>query len=103
MKKTIKTVLSTTPWYGYVLVFVAFVAGAVLVASFARTGQKADQNATALTALCALRADIDARIEQSQQFLDANPQGTPGIPVSLIRTGLANSKRTRTALSVLDC
>lgn len=63
----------------------------------------AEKNTQARRALCALRDDLDKRIEGSQNFLDEHPNGIPGIPASLIRQGLSNSRRTRETLEVLDC
>jgi hypothetical protein len=61
------------------------------------------ENSQTRVALCALRADLDKRIESSETFLAEHPQGIPGIPASLIRQGLVNSKRTRKTLEILTC
>lgn len=55
------------------------------------------------TALCALRVDVEKRIESSQNFLLENPNGTPGISVAVIRSSIMNSERTVKALSGLTC
>lgn len=86
-----------------VLVIVLLVAAITFGAGSRRTNQNIERNETARIALCALRTDLDVRIVSSKQFLEENPKGIPGIPASLIRQGLANSIRTRKALSVLDC
>jgi hypothetical protein len=96
--------LNDTPWYGYVLVIVAFCAGAVLVASFVRSNERSDKNETALIALCALRVDLDLRIESSQKLLTETPRGPIfGTPRSVIKSSLTSSQRTREALDVLEC
>jgi hypothetical protein len=90
-------------WYAYVSALIALIAATSLIVVFFRADRRTDENATTLVALCALRDDIDLRIESSTKFLAEHPQGIPGIPASLIRQGLVNSKRTRTTLNVLDC
>lgn len=65
--------------------------------------QAAEEAQKALVALCALRADLDKRIASSERFLRKNPEGIPGIPASVIRQGLENSRRTRAALEILNC
>lgn len=54
-------------------------------------------------ALCALRSDAEARIEQSQQFLNTHPNGVAGISAEQLKRSLNNSKRTYEALKDLDC
>jgi hypothetical protein len=54
-------------------------------------------------ALCSLRADLERRVEVSQDFLRENPDGIPGISAEVIRTGILNQQRTINALSGLDC
>ena len=81
----------------FVALAVAFVVQGVLL------NRLIDRNAAALVALCTLRYDLDLRISTSQAFLAEHPHGIPGIPLSVIEQGLANSIRTRAALNVLDC
>lgn len=54
-------------------------------------------------ALCALRADLEKRVEGSEAFLMQHPKGIPGIPAKAIRDGLINQKRTVKALQELSC
>jgi hypothetical protein len=62
------------------------------------------QNTKATEALCALRADLDLRINASNELLDENPRGPIfGIPRSVIEMSVTNSRRTRKALSDLNC
>lgn len=61
------------------------------------------ENSKARVALCTLRHDLDLRITASQDFLNKNPNGISGIPASVIRQSLANSRRTRLTLEALDC
>jgi hypothetical protein len=89
------------------LVFGLIAAGLVFVLATGwtawRTRGDIDRNEQALTALCVLRADQDKRIESSEQFLRDYPKGIPGIPIAVIQSSLANSRRTRKALDNLDC
>jgi len=94
----------------------ACIAG-VLGYRFYLGGQRIDKNATALTALCALRADLEQRIVSERRsilnsivFLRHNPHGAFGFSratiqasISAQRRTLANSVRTRRALESLDC
>lgn len=54
-------------------------------------------------ALCALRGDLEKRVEQSQDFLISHPNGVAGIPAVTIRQGLVNQQHTIQALSSLSC
>lgn len=53
--------------------------------------------------LCALRHDAQERIDQTNDFLDENPQGTSGISRSQLLRSRANSQRTFDALEGIDC
>jgi predicted PurR-regulated permease PerM len=63
----------------------------------------ARESASTTTALCVLRADLEARIKNSQAFLKENPNGIPGISAKLIRDGIKNQQSTVSALSGLKC
>lgn len=54
-------------------------------------------------ALCALRADLDKRVQSSRDFLKANPDGAAGIPASVVRDSIVNQKQTVAVLSGLHC
>lgn len=51
-------------------------------------------------ALCALRADLESRVQQSQQFLDHQPKGSFS---NAIRTSISGQRRTIKALGSLSC
>jgi predicted PurR-regulated permease PerM len=53
--------------------------------------------------LCALRADLEARVDAAKQFLDDNPKGVLGFPVEVIEQNIKNQEQTVEALSTLDC
>lgn len=53
--------------------------------------------------LCALRADVEARVEGSKAFLVEHPQGISGITPAVIQQGIDNQERTIVALGDLDC
>lgn len=71
-----------------------------------RQSEAIDQNAQSKVALCALRADLKARITQTQKFL-MHPQDFPGFndpkTIELIRQQVEGQRRTVAALSVLSC
>ena len=61
------------------------------------------QNETARIGLCALRHDLQKRIESSESFLRDHPRGIPGVPSSLIRAGVRNQKQTLASLDAVKC
>lgn len=62
----------------------------------ARSGQTTE-------ALCALRSDLQARVEGSRRFLRDHPDGFLGVSAKEIRDAAANQQRTIAALSGIDC
>lgn len=89
------------------VVIAVMVAGAVALGAVAlgvsllRSTNK-DANQTT-TALCALRADLERRVDSGEAFLAEHPEGFADIPALTIRKGIADQKRTIRALSGLDC
>jgi hypothetical protein len=63
----------------------------------------AERNATAVAGLCSLRTDLGERQLAALAFLRDNPNGTPGIPASLIRNSINTTARTLHALQVVEC
>jgi hypothetical protein len=53
--------------------------------------------------LCALRADAQDRIDQSEAFLKEHPKGIPGISVQQLQRSTDNSRRTAKSLKGLTC
>lgn len=51
-------------------------------------------------ALCALRSDLQSRVQQGQQFLDHQPKGQYTVA---IRTSIEGQLRTIKALSGISC
>jgi hypothetical protein len=72
-----------------------------LLCVVAVVGFLANQKAT--DALCALRTDLQTRVASSQQFLEDNPNGIPGIPAKQIRDSIDGQRRTIRALDGLSC
>lgn len=54
-------------------------------------------------ALCTFVDDLEARAEAAQQFLEANPNGIPGIPAAQIQQSIVSQLATLESLSELDC
>jgi hypothetical protein len=54
-------------------------------------------------ALCTFRADLQARVQTSEDFLEKNPEGFPGFPAQTIKQGIDNQRQTVEALSALNC
>lgn len=79
----------------------ATVALYLLVAGLALQARStADTNTRAL---CALRHDLEQRVDSSAAFLRTHPNGVPGISARVIQDGISNQERTIKALSVLSC
>lgn len=62
------------------------------------------RNATQATqALCALRADLQLRVDESVGFLKTHPTGILGVSAASINNTIDSQRRTIMALSVLAC
>jgi hypothetical protein len=61
------------------------------------------QGRQAREGLCALKHDVELRVDGAREFLKGNPNGVPGIPASVIRTSLKNQEATLRALHRLHC
>jgi hypothetical protein len=66
----------------------------------AHINRLADQNKVAL---CAFRDNIEKQVATSQEFLDNNPEGIPGLPAATIRSSIQRQKATLVALEILEC
>lgn len=53
-------------------------------------------------ALCSVRNDLQARVEQTRSFLNGDNR-IPGVPASVLRVSIKNQKSTVQALNGLDC
>lgn len=54
-------------------------------------------------ALCALRGDLQTRVDASTKFLKEHPRGFPGVGAVQIQMGIDNQQRTIDALSGIEC
>lgn len=63
----------------------------------------ADTAGRAASALCALRADLDQRVQSGAAFLIAHPGGAFGISAASIRQSLDSQRRTIATLANLNC
>lgn len=54
-------------------------------------------------ALCTFRADLEARVTASRDFLIEHPGGIPGIPEATIQKSIHDQERTIRALAPLPC
>jgi hypothetical protein len=61
------------------------------------------QGEQAHDAICALKADLDRRIQASLDFLVTHPNGIQGITAATIRQGIANQQLTIDALQEVKC
>lgn len=88
------------------LVAFAILIAAVVVLSVNRERDAAKLARVAVTtndSLCALRRDLEGRVEGAERFLATHPKGFAGIPAGAIRVNVANQQRTILALSPLVC
>lgn len=64
---------------------------------------KAADAALNRTALCALRGDLEARVDQGRDFLVKHPAGAFGFTPEAIQKSIADQERTIRALRPLPC
>lgn len=62
-----------------------------------------DHNDETRRALCALRGDLEQRIQGSREFLTTHPGGAFGVPASTIRVSVEGQERTVAVLGFLEC
>jgi len=87
-------------------VLTAALTAALLLAGWSvwTSSGRAQQNHTALAALCLQREDLDRQIEASEQILRVeHGRKVFGIPRSLLVSNLHSRKTFRRNLSILDC
>lgn len=53
--------------------------------------------------LCAVKVNADTQVKQTEAFLKAHPNGTPGIPEADLRAGLVRQRDFAAALRGLEC
>lgn len=82
------------------LVIATVVLYAIIGATVIWTWNGSDNNRQAL---CALRLDLERRVESSKTFLRDHPEGIAGISAKTIQDGIDNQERTIAALGGLDC
>lgn len=88
------------------IALIAAVAGVVAFAWLSAASSRDDlarEAGRTNRALCALRRDLERRVQGSEAFLRKHPDGLSGIPASTIRVGLVGQRRTIMALSRLKC
>lgn len=83
-----------------VLAVVELAAGGLAVKVALDESSQADKTTQAL---CTLDQNAAGRIQDSQNFLEAHPNGVAGISRSVIVAGIVRDKKTVTALAVLRC
>lgn len=57
----------------------------------------------AKVALCSFKADLDRRVKTSEDYLRDNPQGFPGIPLTVLRKSIDDQHDVLYALRILRC
>lgn len=90
-------------WTLALYIVVALVLGYGILANRATTNAVEEASNRTDKALCTFVADLERRVESSQEFLDRHPGGIPGISGLEIRRSIENQKRTLKALSGLNC
>lgn len=73
------------------------------VFAFISNRHRSSEGQEARVALCVLKQDIISRHKAGTEFLKDNPNGTPGIPKSVILNSLKSQEATLDALSRLKC
>ena len=92
-----------SPWIIVILAVAVALSIAANVAAMIANQHRIDDIQTSRVALCALRSDLERRVQTSEKFLKEHPAGIPGIPAKTIRDGIRNQQRTITALAALSC
>lgn len=87
----------------FVLPYLTALLTLLVVLSLIQIKQTRDYSAETQDALCALRLDLERRVEASREFLDDHPDGFLGYSASAIRVSLEGQERTVAALSDLSC
>jgi hypothetical protein len=65
---------------------------------------KIDQvSTTTKTALCLFRDNIEKQVATSEEFIQENPDGIPGLPAATIKASIQRQKETLKALDILEC
>jgi uncharacterized ion transporter superfamily protein YfcC len=100
---TQKALKQLTHWTVVLYLLLALTAGATFVIRSADLARVQTQSERNVAAFCALRHDVERRIEDSQAFLDEHPNGIPGIPPEQIRDSLRAQRETVRALSIVVC
>lgn len=98
-------------WFVRTVQVVAFMALALVFGLVAIRGIHANQlgavvaaNQQANTrALCAMRSDLQNRVDTASELLMTHPRGIAGIPAAVIQTTIVNEQHTIKALSPLSC
>jgi predicted negative regulator of RcsB-dependent stress response len=100
IKRSLRTIAISTVLLYCCLAVVGIAGWQIRVNDLKHVNAIATQNQTAL---CALRTDLEQRVETAKQFLLDHPNGTPGIPDVTIRQSITNQESTIDALSNLNC
>lgn len=74
--------------------------GVFAITQSIQVGEDADRTTGAL---CALRVDLQSRVDQTETFLLSHPSGFAGIPRATLNQSLEGQKRTIAALRTLQC
>lgn len=99
----IQPINSTLRWLVIATVALAIALGGIAVWTYIEAGKSHDSARNNRAALCALRGDLEKRVETSKAFLRENPKGIPGISAATIQQGINNQESTIDALSDLSC
>lgn len=83
--------------FAYLMLVIGLFAGMVRVELLARDGGEAHE------ALCELRADLERRADSLVSFIEAHPQGIPGISRTELERSLSNQRQTLQSLVDLSC
>lgn len=90
-------------WTVILFVIVATVTVTIFVIRSLDLAKVQHQASINTAALCALRADLKARVDNSKEFLKEHPGGIPGIPTATIRSQIEGQERTIKVLEIVEC
>jgi len=75
----------------------------VVIYTAQQNRERTQEGRNAHAALCVFKGSVARAVQQTEDFLQHNPNGLPGIPASVLRQSLTQQETTLRALDVLRC
>jgi hypothetical protein len=96
--------LRTLTWATVILYLTVIILGFIAyIARVNDTNRTEELAVQTTTVICALRADLQARVDSTEKFLRTHPNGFAGISAEALEAQMEGQQRTIAALSTLPC